>query len=194
MFVLGLALTGVISSFAGPTGTTTQASGFSSGGPKQAFTYDGDTISAAAFGQPWTGGSNAASQSGWVRTPLSLDCEGGTLALTAKVGVDAMTVTGKTASFSAPGGAVIVGVLWKSGRAASVTGATWAEDGSAATVTLSKEWGSSRVFYCTPTPTTSGPTMTEPTGSGPTGTDPVVTDPVVTDPTGTLPLGTLPAG
>jgi hypothetical protein len=162
MFIGGLALTGVISGFAGGIGTTTQSSGLIVGGPQQSFTYDGQTISASAFGQPWTGGSKVSSQAGWVKTPLSFDCEDGTLAMTAKVGVDAMTVTGTTATFTAPGGTAIVGVLWKSGRAANATGATWAEDGSSATVTLSKSWGNARVFYCTPVPTTSTPTGTTP--------------------------------
>lgn len=120
----------------------------SSGGPTTDFTYDGQKIAAADFGPPWTTDPNIATQGGWVSTPLTFSCEAGTLAMTAKADAADMTIDGNTASFAAPQGDIIVGVLWKSGNDATVTQSTWVNDGSAATVTLSKGWSGSRIFYC----------------------------------------------
>jgi hypothetical protein len=166
LFVVGLAATGVIPGVAGNIGTTTQSfSVLTTGGPQVDFIYEGQTVSHTAYGQPWTGGH--ASQAGWVQTPLNLNCEPGTLALAGKVTAQDMALTGRTATFTAPAGAVITGVLWKSGHNASATGATWAGDGSTATVTLSKAWSASRLFYCIPTPTTSYPGSSAPSSVPP---------------------------
>lgn len=165
LLAAGLAVAGVISGVAGTIGTTTQSSSdLTIGGSLADFTYDGQTISQTAYGQPWTAAHT--SQSGWVQTPLQFTCEGGTLALAGKVSGNDIATTGNTATFTPPSGTVIVGVLWKSGQNATATGATWAADGSSATVTLSKRWADSRVFYCTPTPTTSYPGSSVPPGSG----------------------------
>lgn len=159
LLAAGLAAAAVIPGIAGTIGTTTQSSGLITGGPKTDFSYEGQTISHTAYGQPWT--SAPTSHSGWVQTPLSLNCEAGTLALAGKT-----LVTGRTATFTPPSGAVIVGVLWKSGQNATVTQATWAGDGSSATVTLSKSWGSARIFYCTPAPASSYPDTVPPSSTG----------------------------
>jgi hypothetical protein len=162
LLAAGLAAAGVIPGIAGTIGTTTQSSGLTTGGPKADFTYEGQTISHTTYGQPWT--SAPTSQSGWVQTPLSLNCEAGTLALAGKV-----AMTGKTATFTPPSGAVIAGVLWKSGQNTTATQATWAGDGSSATIRLSKAWSAARIFYCTPTPASSYPTDTVPPSSVPPG-------------------------
>jgi hypothetical protein len=160
----GLAAAGVIPGVAGIMGTTTQSSSdVTTGGPGTDFSYEGQTVSHTSYGQPWT--AAPASQSGWVQTPLSLNCEAGTLSLAGKLSAENMVVSGKTATFTPPSGAAIVGVLWKSGQSAKVTGATWAGDGSVATVTLNKAWGDSRIFYCTPTPTTSYPSSVPPSST-----------------------------
>ncbi|HJQ51629.1 MAG TPA: hypothetical protein VJ838_14035 [Gaiellaceae bacterium] len=158
LLAAGLAAAGVIPGLAGTIGTTTQSSGFTTGGPRNDFVYEGQTVGHATYGQPWT--TAPTSQSGWVQTPLDQNCDAGTLALGGK-----LAVTGKTATFTPPSGDAIVGALWKSGQSATVTQATWAGDGSSATVTLSKTWGAARIFYCTPAPTSSNP-GTVPTDSG----------------------------
>lgn len=145
-------------------------SGGTSGGAGDDFVYNGQTISHAAYGRPWVNNADAAS--GWIETPLSFECQPGTLSMTQRV---QYTDDKLTQTFDPPQGAVVVGVLWATQVKATVGSAAWANDGSTANVTMAGSgsgpvWSDSRTFYCVPktTPGTTGTTTV--TTPGTTGT------------------------
>jgi hypothetical protein len=120
------------------TGTTTQTATLDVGTGD--FTYDGQTLAVSS----WPNMGNLAYVK-WVRTPLHFACAPGTLAVTGK------TTYGReqlTSTFAPPAGSVIVGVLIKSGSKFDIASAAWAEDGSAATVTITQGYSGTAIFYC----------------------------------------------
>ena len=121
------------------TGTTTQAGGLATGTGD--FIYDGQTVALSS----WPKLGNLAFVK-WVRTPLLFDCAAGTLSVTDKTTYQQEQTT---LTFTPPAGSVIVGVLVKSGSAFDFVSAAWSEDGSAATVTITKGFSGSAIFYCT---------------------------------------------
>jgi hypothetical protein len=120
------------------TGTTTQTATLDVGTGD--FTYDGQTVPVSS----WPNMGNLAYVK-WIRTPLGFACEPGTLAVTDKT---TYAQEQKTLTFAPPGGSVIVGVLVKSGSMFDFVSAAWAEDGSAATVTVTQGYSGTAVFYC----------------------------------------------
>jgi hypothetical protein len=151
-------------------GTTTQTAALDVGTGD--FTYDGQTVPVSSW--PNMGTLDFVK---WVRTPLRFTCEAGTLAVTDK------TTYGQentTLAFAPPAGSVIVGVLVKSGSSFDFVSAAWAEDGSAATVTITQGFSGTAVFYCrqaAPVVKTTATTQTVPpttTATAP-GTAPVAT-------------------
>jgi hypothetical protein len=128
------------------------------------FTYDGQTIPVADFGQPFNN-DNQDGKVWWVKTPFAFDCAAGSLAIGAKHEYRGEQLTD---TFVPPGGTVLVGVIVKSGTAFSVVESTWLSDGSSATVEIDKGYSASAVFYCTPAPPATGTIVvrkaTEPAG------------------------------
>jgi hypothetical protein len=120
------------------TGTTTQTTTLDVGTGD--FTYDGQTVPVSS----WPNMGNLAFVK-WVRTPLHFDCAPGTLAVTDKT---TYAQEQNTLTFAPPAGSVIVGVLVKSGSSFDFIAAAWAEDGSAATVTITQGFSGTAVFYC----------------------------------------------
>jgi hypothetical protein len=178
---LALAAAGAFAAVAVAGGST---SGGTSGSAGDDFVYSGQTISHAAYGPPWVNHADAAR--GWIETPLSFDCQPGTLSMTARV---QYTGNELTQTFDPPQGAVVVGVLWATQVKTTVGSAAWANDGSTANVTMAGSgsgsvWSDSRIFYCVPkevstqtiTVTTPGTTATTTvTTPGTTGTTTVTT-------------------
>jgi hypothetical protein len=119
-------------------GTTTQTATLDVGTGD--FTYDGQTVAVSS----WPNMGNLAYVK-WVRTPLHFDCAPGTLAVTDKTTYEQEQ---STLTFAPPAGSVIVGVLVKSGSSFDFASAAWAEDGSAATVTITQGYSGTAVFYC----------------------------------------------
>jgi len=148
-------------------------SGGTSGGAGDDFVYSGQTISHAAYGPPWV--NNADASRGWIETPLSFECQPGTLSMTVRV---QHTGDELTQTFDPPQGAVVVGVLWATQVETTVDSAAWANDGSTASVTMAGSgsgpvWSDSRIFYCVPKEVS---TQTIPvTTPGTTGTTTVTT-------------------
>jgi hypothetical protein len=130
--------------------------------------------------------NNADAARGWIETPLSFECQPGTLSMTERV---QYTGDELTQTFDPPQGAVVVGVLWATQVETTVGSAAWANDGSTANVTMAGSgsgpvWSDSRIFYCVPkevstqtitvtTPGTTGTTTV--TTPGTTGTTTVAT-------------------
>jgi hypothetical protein len=120
------------------TGTTTQTATLDVGTGD--FTYHGQTVPVSS----WPNMGNLAFVK-WIRTPLDFACEPGTLAVTDKTTYQQEQTT---LTFAPPAGSVIVGVLVKSGSMFDFVSAAWAEDGSAATVTITQGYSGTAVFYC----------------------------------------------
>jgi hypothetical protein len=170
MLFAALALVGSGSAYLIPagvsavTGTTTQTATLDVGTGD--FTYDGQAVPIGS----WPNMGNLA-YTKWVRTPLDFTCQSGTLAVTDKTTYQQEHTT---LTFTPPAGSVIVGVLVKSGSAFEFGSAAWAEDGSAATVTITQGFSGTAVFYCTRvapvTTTVSTPTLPATTTATVSGT------------------------
>jgi hypothetical protein len=202
LFVLGLAVNGVMPGLAGVSalfGTTTQSSGVLVTGTGD-FTYDGQTVHASSFPNMGNGDNGKLR---WVRTPLNFDCAPGSLTVSEKrvFGSGPLTYTFTVGNGSDPAvasGSVIVGVLVHSGNEFNILSAEWATDGSAVTVALDKGYSNAAVFSCTPVRTgttdTTGTTdssTTETTGTATTESTKTVT---VTQPVTTVQTVTQPGG
>jgi hypothetical protein len=162
------------------TGTTTQTATLDVGTGD--FTYDGQTVPVSS----WPNMGNLAFVK-WVRTPLKFDCEAGTLAVTDKT---TYAQEQRTLTFAPPAGSVIVGVLVKSGSMFDFASAAWAEDGSAATVTITQGFSGTAVLYCmaaAPTGTTTVLTTT-------VGTTTIVTTITLPGTTTAVPVTTTVSG
>jgi hypothetical protein len=184
LFVAAALLAGGLYAAAAVAGGST--SGGTSGGASDDFVYSGQTISHASYGPPWVNNADAAA--GWIETPLSFECQPGTLLMTPRV---QYTDDKLTQTFDPPKGAVVLGVLWATQVKTTVASATWANDGSTANVTMAgsgigRVWSDSRIFYCVPTevstqtttvttPSTTGTTTVTTPGSTVTATTPGTT-------------------
>jgi len=210
LFVLGLAVNGVMPGLAGVSalfGTTTQSSVALVTGTGD-FTYDGQTVHASSFPNMGNGDNGKLL---WIRTPLNFDCAPGSLTVSEKkvFGGGPLTYTFTVGNGSDPAvasGSVIVGVLVHSGNEFNILSAEWATDGSAVTVALDKGYSNAAVFSCTPVRTgttdttdTTDSSTTETTGTATTestktvtATQPVTTVQTVTQPGGATTV-TLPA-
>jgi hypothetical protein len=169
--MLVLAVAGVFAAVALAGGNTP---GGTSGSATDDFTYDGQTISHNGYGPPWANGADRGR--GWIKTPLSFDCRAGTLAMTERVRYTGDEVT---ENFAPPPGTVIVGLLWATQTETNWTSASWADDGSSASVTMAgsgkdRVWSDSRIFYCVPR---EGSTSTETTTVTTPGSTVTVTTP-----------------
>jgi hypothetical protein len=205
LFVLGLAVNGVMPGLAGVSalfGTTTQSSGALVTGTGD-FTYDGQTVHESSFPNMGNGDNGKLR---WVRTPLNFDCAPGSLTVSEKkvFGGGPLTYTFTVGNGSDPAvasGSVIVGVLVHSGNEFNILSAEWATDGSAVTVALDKGYSNAAVFSCTPVRTgttsttdttdTTDSSTTETTGTATTESTKTVT---VTQPVTTVQTVTQPGG
>jgi hypothetical protein len=205
LFVLGLAVNGVMPGLAGVSalfGTTTQSSGALVTGTGD-FTYDGQTVHESSLPNMGNGDNGKLR---WVRTPLNFDCAPGSLTVSEKkvFGGGPLTYTFTVGNGSDPAvasGSVIVGVLVHSGNEFNILSAEWATDGSAVTVALDKGYSNAAVFFCTPVRTgttyttdttdTTDSSTTETTGTATTESTKTVT---VTQPVTTVQTVTQPGG
>jgi hypothetical protein len=176
MLLAALALVGSAAAYLIPagvsavTGTTTQTATLDVGSGD--FTYHGQTVAVSS----WPNMGNLAYVK-WIRTPLDFTCELGSLAVTDKT---TYGQENKTLTFAPPTGSVIVGVLVKSGSSFDFASASWAEDGSSATVTITQGFSGTAVFYCKVAAPVATTTVSTPTLPGTTVARPGTT-------TGTLP-------
>ena len=144
MLLAALALVGSAAAYLIPvgvsavTGTTTQTAALDVGTGD--FIYKGQAVSVGS----WPNMGNLA-YTKWIRTPLDFTCQAGTLAVTDKTTYQQERTT---LTFTPPAGSAIVGVLVKSGAAFEFVSAAWAEDGSAATVTITQGFSGTALFYC----------------------------------------------
>jgi hypothetical protein len=193
LFVLGLAVNGVMPGLAGVSalfGTTTQSSGALVTGTGD-FTYDGQTVHESSFPNMGNGDNGKLR---WARTPLNFDCAPGSLTVSEKkvFGGGPLTYTFTVGNGSDPtvaSGSVIVGVLVHSGNEFNIVSAEWATDGSAVTVSLDKGYSNAAVFSCTPvrtgtTATTDTTDTTDSTSTAHTTDTTDTTDSTTTETTG----------
>jgi hypothetical protein len=191
LFVLGLAVNGVMPGLAGVSalfGTTTQSSVALVTGTGD-FTYDGQTVHASSFPNMGNGDNGKLL---WIRTPLNFDCAPGSLTVSEKkvFGGGPLTYTFTVGNGSDPAvasGSVIVGVLVHSGNEFNILSAEWATNGSAVTVALDKGYSNAAVFSCAPvrTGTTDTTDTTDSTSTSYTTDTTDTTDSSTTETTGT---------